>query len=113
MQEERTFRKQVRMNRAEAELLERKAEATGLTQSALLRQLVLGYSPRAFPGEDFYRMLDLLEKTDRSLRDLAERRSMDPQTRRQLEEDRKRLHLFQAEMEKKFLLPEGRRKRWQ
>ena len=113
MQEERTFRKQVRMNRAEAELLERKAKATGLTQSALLRQLVLGYSPRAFPGEDFYRMLDLLEKTDKSLRNLAERKSMDSQTRRQLEEDRKRLHLFQTEMEKRFLLPVGRRKRWQ
>ena len=113
MREERTFRKQVRMNRTEAELLECRAKATGLTQSALLRQLLLGYSPKVFPGADFYRMLDLLEKTDRSLRDLAERRSMDPQTRRQLEEDRKRLHLFQAEMEKKFLLPEGRRKRWQ
>lgn len=113
MQEERTFRKQVRMNQAEAELLERKAKATGLTQSALLRQLVLGYSPRAFPGEDFYRMLDLLEKTDKSLRDLVERKSIDLHTRRQLEEDRRRLHLFQTEMEKKFLLPEGRRKRWQ
>ena len=112
MQEGRIIRKQVRMSQEEAKLLERKAKATGLTQSALLRQLVLGYSPRAFPGEDFYRMLDLLEKTDRSLRDLVERRRMDPQTRRQLEEDRKRLHLFQTEMEKKFLLPEGRRKRW-
>ena len=112
MQEGRIFRKQVRMSQEEAELLERKAKATGLTQSALLRQLVLGYAPRALPGEEFYRMLDLLEKTERSLRELAQRKHMDPQMLKALEEDRKRLHFFQTEMEKKFLLPEGRRMRW-
>ena len=47
----RTITKRVRLTPEEAAELESKAEACGLTQSMLIRQLIKGYRPKEKPDE--------------------------------------------------------------
>ena len=48
----RTIKKQIWLNREEDCELKRKAKAACLTEAALIRLLLSGYEPRAFPGEE-------------------------------------------------------------
>lgn len=108
----RGIRKTFRFNRAEAQDLEKKAKKACLSQSDLIRMLLKRYVPPEKPGEEFYDKLSEM----RSMADRLERMSMqvnDPEAAKQFEEEARRWHLFQADLEKEFIRPKRSDLKWQ
>ena len=108
----RTIKKQIWMTRDEAQDLKKKAKAACMTEARLMRMLLAGYMPPAAPDERFFDAMDQLremgEKVDRlaNARDDAEKAAM-------IKSESERWHRFQADIEKKFLLPERNDIKWQ
>ena len=108
----RSIKKQFYMNRKEDELLKKKARKAGLTEAALIRFLVKGYEPREKPDEDFYdEMKKITELTTAVSRIAAEVKYED--MKRYLEFEIKKWHMFQSELEAKYLTPEENKRIWQ
>ena len=62
---------QLWLNQKEAEALSRNAEICRLTQSAYLRHLIMGYSPREAPPPDYHAMMRQIFHAGRSLNQIA------------------------------------------
>ena len=108
----RTIKKQVWMNKAEAQDLQKKAKKACMTEARLIRMLLEGYNPPVDPDDRFYDAMDEMRKASERLEGFAKAASSDA--------DREKYHnaacellRIQNELEKKFLLPRESDFKWQ
>ncbi len=73
---ERNWKFNVYLNTDEKFMLRRKAEATGLTTSALIRYLITDFKPKEKPPEEFYESLNSIRKIGNVLNQIAVRMHM-------------------------------------
>ena len=100
----RTIKKQFWFNREEAQDLQKKAKKTCLTEAALVRLLIRGYEPKEKPDERFYDFTRELSRVGNSLNQLAAKaNSLGYIDVPLLEEEVRKLHKFQADIEDEFL----------
>ena len=69
----RTIKKQIWLNREEAQQLQKKSKKACLTEAALIRQLLSGYEPREAPGDEFYKFNRELSHIGNNLNQIAKR----------------------------------------
>lgn len=62
-----------RLNRKEAESLDKKVKKSGLSREAYLRQLIQGVVPRDAPPPDYYSMMRELHKIGNNLNQIAQK----------------------------------------
>lgn len=63
----------LRLNRKEAEMLNKKVKKSGLSREAYLRQLISGVVPRDAPSPDYYSMMRELHKIGNNLNQIAQK----------------------------------------
>lgn len=63
----------LRLNRKEAEDLDKKVKKSGLNREAYLRQLISGVVPRDAPSPDYYSMMRELHKIGNNLNQIAQK----------------------------------------
>ena len=64
---------QLWLNRKEAATLARRAKACGITQSAYLRHLIMGFVPREQPSPDYYAFMRSLYSLANNLNQIAQK----------------------------------------
>ena len=62
-----------RLNRKEAEALDKKVKKSGLNREAYLRQVITGIVPRDAPPPDYYSMMRELHKIGNNLNQIAQK----------------------------------------
>ena len=62
-----------RLNRKEAETLNKKVKKSGLNREAYLRQVITGIVPRDAPPPDYYSMMRELHKIGNNLNQIAQK----------------------------------------
>ena len=62
-----------RLNKKEAEALDKKVKKSGLNREAYLRQLISGVVPRDAPPPDYYAMMRELHKIGNNLNQIAQK----------------------------------------
>ncbi|MBS4981990.1 MAG: plasmid mobilization relaxosome protein MobC [Lachnospiraceae bacterium] len=62
-----------RLNRKEAEALDKKVKKSGLNREAYLRQVITGVVPRDAPPPDYYSMIRELHKIGNNLNQIAQK----------------------------------------
>ena len=107
----RSIKKQIWVNKKEAEDLKKKAKNACMTESRYIRMLIAGFIPREAPDDRFFADMDKL----RELGDeLSRKAGMHPEEAKSILEDEARsLHLLQEKMEREYLRPDKVDKRWQ
>lgn len=100
------------MTREESQELRTKAKNACMTEARLIRMLVAGYQPPAAPDDRFYQAMDLVKNMGDEVRRAADQ-CCDSETAEKLLEESKKWHVFQAEMEKHYLLPKRSDGPWQ
>lgn len=96
----RTIKKQIWLNREEAQQLQKKAKKACLTEAALIRQLLSGYEPREAPRDEFYKFNRELSHIGNNLNQIAIKVNTTGQVNSQdLDTELRRLHAFQASVE--------------
>lgn len=63
----------LRLNRKEAEMLNKKVKKSGLSREAYLRQLISGIVPRDAPPPDYYSMMREFHKIGNNLNQIAQK----------------------------------------
>ena len=102
----RTIKKQMWLSRKEAQLLQKKADKACLSEAGLVRMLISGYEPRQQPDENFYGVMSQLSAVGNSLNQIAAKaHSLGYIDEVRYEEEVKRLHALQADLEEAVLLP--------
>lgn len=110
----RTVKKQFWFSREEAQDLQKKSKRTCLTEAALVRLLVRGYEPKERPDERFYDAMRQLSAIGNNINQLAVKaNTLGFVDAPMLHEEAKRWHQFQADMERQFLRPEQKDRKWQ
>ena len=71
MARKRGIKKQFWFNKEEATILKNKAKKVGVTESTLIRNLVMGFEPKEKPDERFYDSLKQLRSIGNSFNQLA------------------------------------------
>lgn len=69
----RLWKLNVYLSLEERQMLRIKAEKTGLTRSALIRSLIIGFEPKEKPPEEFYKDIDSIRKVGNVLNQIAKR----------------------------------------
>ena len=95
----RTIKKQVWLNRTEARELQKKAKKACLSEAGLVRMLISGYEPRQQPDESFYELARQLSAVGNSLNQIGYIDEV------KYEEEVRRLHMLQADLEEAVLTP--------
>lgn len=110
----RTIEKHILLNRSEAQDLQKKAKKACLSEGALIRLLLKGYSPREQPDERFYDVMRELSAIGNNINQLAAKaNSLGFVDAVQLSKEAERWHKFQADIEREFLRPEKSELKWQ
>lgn len=110
----RTIEKHILLNREEAQDLQKKAKKACLSEGALLRLLLKGYSPKEQPDERFYDVMRELSSIGNNINQLAAKaNSLGFVDAVQLSKEAERWHKFQADIEREFLRPEKSDMKWQ
>lgn len=110
----RTVKKQFWCTPEEAKDLEQKAKVTCLKEAALVRLLIRGYEPRERPDDRFYEAMKELSVFAVRIEELAKQvEEYDELTCDYLLIEAHHWREFQADIESKFLRPEGVRRKWQ
>lgn len=100
----RSIKKQVWLNRDEAQELQKKAKKACLTEASLIRTLIAGYSPKEKPDERFYEFMGELRRLSEEISKISGsmfRFGGDEAINLSLELDK--LHKFEADIEEYFL----------
>ena len=110
----RNIQKIVRLNRSEAQDLQKKAKRACVSEAGLIRLLLKGYEPREQPDERFYDAMRELSAIGNNINQLAAKANTlgfvdAPMLKREAE----RWHKFQADIERIFLRPEKSEMKWQ
>lgn len=110
----RTIEKHILLNRKEAERLKAKAKKAGLSEGALIRSLLDGYTPKECPNESFHDFTRQLSAIGNSLNQLAAKANTlgfidTPQISKALFAHNELVLAIQRE----FLLPEKSEIKWQ
>lgn len=104
---------QLWLNDEEAAALKAKAEAVGLSKSALLRAFINGYRPREKPDDRFYDYMRELRAIGNNLNQLrAKANALGYIDTPMLNEEAERWKQFRAEVQDVFLLPEKDNRKW-
>ena len=110
----RVIQKHILMNAKEAEELRAKAQMTCLSEAALIRLLIEGYSPREKPGEEFYKYMREMSLIGNNINQIAAKvNSLGLFDSIQFAGEMEKLHQLEADLEEHFLVPEDRRDEWQ
>lgn len=99
----RSIKKQVWLNRNEAQVLKRKAKKACITESALIRMLISEYRPSEISEEDFRNFSNRIDRISKQLSEMSQNRS-DTNISKIVEE----LHVFQADVYEKLYIGEGK-----
>lgn len=99
----RTIKKQIWLNREEAQSLKKKAKKACLTEAALIRLLLKGYEPKEAPIEEVITFTKEISRLGNSLNQLAAKaNSLGYIDAPKLDAELKKLHKFQLNVEKNF-----------
>ena len=63
----------IRLNRKEAEALDKKVKKSGISREAYLRHLITGVVPKDAPPPDYYSMMRELHKVGNNLNQIAQK----------------------------------------
>ena len=107
----RSIKKQIWMNKKEAEDLKKKAKNACMTESRYIRMLIASFIPREAPDDRFFADMDKLRELGDELSRKAGTHSEEATSI--LEDEAKSLHLLQAKIEREYLRPDKVDKRWQ
>ncbi len=103
----RTIKKQIWLSEEEDRQLKEKAEATCLTEAALIRMLIQGFLPKEKPQADFYKAMNQITAIGNNLNQIAARaNTFGFADVKALECEIENLRNFRLALEKKFLEPE-------
>lgn len=69
----RSFEIKVRLNRKEAEMLDKRVKKSGLSREGYLRHLIGGTLPREAPPADYYAMMQQLYRIGNSRNQIAQK----------------------------------------
>ena len=100
----RSIKKQVWLNRDEAQELQKKAKKACLTEASLIRTLISGYQPKEKPDERFYEFMGELRSLSTSMGKIAD--SMGKYryvAQAEFMDEIQSLHKFEAAIEERFL----------
>ena len=110
----RNIQKIIRLNRSEAQDLQKKAKKACVSEAGLIRLLLKGYEPREKPDEKFYDAMRELSAIGNNINQLAAKANalgfIDAQM---LKAEALRWHKFQADIEAVFLRPGESNLKWQ
>lgn len=110
----RNIEKHILLNKEEASLLHKKARKTCLTEGGLIRMLLKGFEPKEKPDDRFYDAMRELSAIGNNIHQLAVKaNALNFVDAPMIEQEAKRWHLFQADIERKFLRPEKSNMKWQ
>lgn len=99
--------KHISLYKTEADMLKKKAEATGLTESALMRRLIRGYEPKEKPDARFYEMMRELSAIGNNINQLAAKaNSLGFIDALMLKNEAKKWAKFQTKISKRYLSPD-------
>jgi hypothetical protein len=104
---QRTIEKHFFFDESEARSLSKKAKKVGLSEAALVRQLIHGYTPKEKPDDRFYEAMRQLSAIGNSMNQIARKANaiglLDaPYYRQQAEQ----LQRFQLEVREHFIVPD-------
>ncbi len=103
----RSIQKQFWFNRKEAELLQKKAKKACLTEAALVRKLIRDEVIKEQPSDDFYYAMRSIEDFSNQVRSFSNIvHPKDAITAELLEGEIHKWHVFQANIEQHYLMPE-------
>lgn len=110
----RNIQKIIRLNRMEAQDLQKKARKCCLNEAALIRMLIKGFEPKEKPDDRFYDVMREMSAIGSNLNQLAAKANTlgfvdAPMLKRESE----KWNRFQNEVERKYLSPEKSELRWQ
>ena len=107
------IKKQFWLSPHEVAELKRKAELTGISESAAIRLLLRGYEPREKPDARFYNTMRELSAIGNNINQLAVKaNALGFVDAPMLKEEALRWHRFQADIEAEFLRPAKSKLRW-
>ena len=98
----RNVGKFIYLNELEAKDLAAKAKRTSLNESALIRMLIRGFSPKEKPDEQFYAVMQELSAIANAINFLPQN-SADPS---EIKREAERWNAFRMEIKRRFLEPE-------
>ncbi len=107
----RNIKKQVWLNREEAQILKKKAKQVGLNESELFRNLILGFEPREKPDEKFYEALKEMRAIGNNLNQIARKaNSLNFVDYHLYQKEAAKWNSFILRIKKEFLLPQVNRR---
>lgn len=110
----RSIKKQIWLNRDEAEMLKKKAKKACLSEAGLVRFLLKGYEPKEKPDEEFYYEMGRVAELTDAIESLSRMADRDNEIQMNLlREEIERWHRFQAAIETRFLTPDEAELKWQ
>ena len=110
----RNIQKIIRLNRSEAQDLQKKAKKACVSEAGLIRLLLKGYEPREKPDEKFYDAMRELSAIGNNINQLsAKANTLGFVDAPMLKREAQRWHKFQADIERAFLRPEKSEMKWQ
>ena len=110
----RNIQKIIRLNRSEAQDLQKKAKKACVSEAGLIRLLLKGYEPREKPDEKFYDAMRELSAIGNNINQLAAKaNTLGFVDAPMLKREAQRWHKFQADIERVFLRPEKSEMKWQ
>ena len=110
----RNIQKIIRLNRSEAQDLQKKAKKACLSEAGLIRLLLRGYEPREKPDERFYDVMRELSSIGNNINQLAVKaNALGFVDAPQLKKEAERWHKFQADIERTYLRPDKSEMKWQ
>lgn len=110
----RNVKKQFWFSREEAQLLQSKAKKACLNEASLVRMLVKEYTPKEKPSDDFYDAMSRISEFGNAVNLLADKAKLEGVVDVDaFKKEAKKWHEFQADIERRFLRPDGSDMKWQ
>ncbi len=110
----RNIIRQFRFNSDENEILKQKAQLCCLTDSALVRMLILGYKPKPKPDKEFYNALRNLSSIGNSINQIAAKaNSLGFVDVPKLNKELKSLEKLKDDLYNKYIKPDKDKDKWQ
>ena len=105
----RNIQKIIRLNRSEAQDLQKKAKKTCLSEAALVRLLLRGYEPKEKPDDRFYDAMREFSAIGNNIHQISVKaNALGFVDTPMLREETEKWRQFQIDVRKKYLLPKGK-----